>query len=90
MHDVIDRRVRAFLQRRGDGDRRQTALSDGNESGQLTVMFGQFVAKLVMQPQVVAGGVGQGAHRCAPARAGRLPAGRRSRPWLWPSIAQAG
>jgi hypothetical protein len=27
MHDVIDRRVRAFLQRRGDGDRRQTASS---------------------------------------------------------------
>jgi hypothetical protein len=38
-------------------------------------MFGQFVAKLVMQPQVVAGGVGQGAHRCAPARLGDCPQG---------------
>ena len=27
MHDMIDRRMRAFLQRRGDGDRGQTASS---------------------------------------------------------------
>ena len=54
-------------QRRGDGDGGQAlGLQERHQPGQLAMVFGQVVAQAVAQPQVVAGRVGQGAHRAAP------------------------